>query len=149
MKKSIENFLKKMRKKPKSLFITCTLIPIGVSIIGVELKWLGNEYFSNFILLLSSSYTIVSLILVFLLLKQYSHPDFVMEKTSLQYLNTDALSDLIKSLDDLHKLFQNEIKEHDRMMNGCYSKLKEIYDLLDDSSYPTILSPYQGDIKKL
>ncbi|MEL4009833.1 hypothetical protein AAE040_04870 [Bacillus velezensis] len=154
MKKSIENFLKKLRKKPKRLFITCTLIPIGVSILGVELEWLENEYFSNFILLLSSSYTIVSLILVFLLLKQYSYPDFVMEKTSLQYLNNDALSDLIKSLDDLHNLFQNEneIKENDRMMNGCYSKLKEIYDLLnllDDTSDPTILSPYQGDIKKI
>ncbi|MGK9428948.1 hypothetical protein ACSSTO_03040 [Bacillus atrophaeus] len=121
---------------------------------GVELEWLGNEYFSSFILLLSSSYTIVSLILVFLLLKQYSHPDFIMEKTSLEYLNNDALSELIESLDDLHNLFQNEneIKENDRMMNGCYSKLKEIYDLLnllDDTSDPTILSPYQGDIKKI
>ncbi|WFO49272.1 hypothetical protein [Bacillus pumilus] len=154
MKKSIENFLKKLRKKPKSLFITCTLIPIGVSIIGVELEWLGNEYFSNFILLLSSSYTIVSLILVFLLLKQYSHPDFVMEKTSLEYLNNEALSELIESLDNLQNLFQseNEIKGNDRMMNSCYSKLKEIYDLLsllDDTADPTILSPYQSDIKKI
>ncbi|PRR92639.1 hypothetical protein C6W20_04390 [Bacillus sp. NMCN6] len=48
MKKSIENFLKKTRKKPKSLFITCTLIPIGVSIIGVELEWVGKRIFFKF-----------------------------------------------------------------------------------------------------
>ncbi|WP_222123861.1 hypothetical protein, partial [Bacillus pumilus] len=82
MKKSIESFIRLLRKKPKTLFFTCILVPIGISMMGVNLEWLKNEYFSNFFSLLGSMYTIVSLLLVFLLLKQYSHPDFVMEKTS-------------------------------------------------------------------
>lgn len=147
MKKSIESFLRLLRKKPKTLFFTCILVPIGISMMGANLEWLKYEYFSNFISLLGSMYTIVSLLLVFLLLKQYSHPDFVMEKTNLNYLNEGALPDLIHSLELLKKVLEERIDDRE-MLNKCYRKINYVFRLLRDVDSSS-LSPYYYDIKNV
>ncbi|MEC0969375.1 hypothetical protein [Bacillus altitudinis] len=148
MKKSIESFIKLLRRKPKTLFFTCILAPIGISMMGVSLEWLSSVYFSNFISLLSSMYTIVSLLLVFLLLKQYSHPDFVMEKTNLDYLNQKALFDLYDSLSTIEEAITGENNVLEDYKKSIRTS-KHIDKLLRESEEVSKLSPIHPDLKNV
>lgn len=145
------------------------LLPIIVSLV-VVFKFnslLDNKITGDFILVSGYLFTFSSLILVFILLETFRISDYKKSVVNKDYLENDAITQLINSLDMINKcILEERVKdlysscrtvdhiykslktyEKDVVLSAYSNQIGQVYSLLNRNSFFTF--SYENDVEKL